>query len=117
VLGGILTTVIFDLCFAHFSMYFIAAVLSSCFMALYSEISAKIFKAPAILFISPCAIPIVPGRHLYYTGYNLITKNTSLALSYANNTFQIALGIAIGMAIASIIMSITLQFIKLVKRK
>ena len=73
--GGILSCGIylfFDLCGANlFVSNFIAMLVA----AIICEIFARMFKAPAAIFLLPCAIPLVPGGSLYYTMSNLIFEN------------------------------------------
>ena len=67
VLGGMLTNLIYDLVFFSFGNLLLSAFLSSLFMALYSDLGARVLRIPATLLIVPCIIPIVPGSYLYYT--------------------------------------------------
>lgn len=114
-LGGVLTNLIFDAVVLALGNLLLAAILSALFMALYSEISAKVLRAPAILFIVPCCIPIVPGSYLYYTGYSLLSRQLNDFWFYAKGTLQICLGIAVGMGAASMILSLVLYFLRLIK--
>ncbi|MBQ9087022.1 MAG: threonine/serine exporter family protein [Clostridia bacterium] len=117
VIGGMLTNLVYDAVVLSFGNLLLAAFSSSLFMALYSEISAKIFRAPAILFIVPCAIPIVPGSYLYYTGYYLLTQQTERLAYYAKGTLQIGLGIAVGMGVASILIGIGFHVLRYLRAR
>ncbi len=112
-LGGLLTSAVYEVTALIVSEPMIAAFTSSLFMALYSESFARILHAPSVIFLFPCAIPIVPGRGLYYTIYYLLFYNEEQFLSYAKATLGIALGIAVGVSFASIIISIILHVSKL----
>ena len=92
-------------------------ILAALFMTLYSEIGAKLLRAPAILLIVPCCIPIVPGSYLYYTGYSLLSRQTDQLWFYAKGTLQICLGIAVGMGVASMLMSLYFFFLRKGKKK
>lgn len=44
-------------------------------VAILSEILARLIKAPAILFMVPMLIPLIPGSDLYYTTSYLFQNN------------------------------------------
>ena len=116
-LGGLLTYAVYELVTQLGGEALIAAFLSSLFMTLYSEALARILRAPAITFLFPCAIPIVPGSSLYYTVYNLLFYDLNKLLHYGKNTLSIALGMAVGMGVASIIVGVALQAAKAIRRE
>ena len=97
-LGGTITYFIYYIIEFSFSSLFAAAFFASVVSALYSEFCARIFRAPTTIFLIPCAIPIVPGGSLYYTMFNLISKDVDPALMYFSNTLSVAIGIAGGIA-------------------
>ena len=76
---------------------FLAAILSAIFTAIYSEASARIHKAPTLVFLITGVIPTVPGRYLYLTMRYLVEQNWEKALFYFKDTMMIALGIAAGL--------------------
>ena len=80
-----------------------ATFIASLFMALFSEICARIIRAPAVVFLFPCAIPIVPGGALYRSMYSLLTKNNEGFITNLSITGQVILGIALGLSVASMI--------------
>lgn len=84
---------------------FHSCLLASAFAALYSEVFARIKKAPAVLFFIPTVIPLVPGSNLYYTMQGLATKDYVFAKTNAILTLEYALGIAIGISIMWVILS------------
>lgn len=116
-LGGLLTSAVYELTALFGGDPLIPAFTSSLFMALYSESFARILHAPAVIFLFPCAIPIVPGRGLYYTMYYLLFYNKEKLLSYAKPTLSIALGIAVGVSFASIIVSVLMHISKRIREK
>ncbi len=106
-LGGFLSWG-FYLAGMHFwNNIFLAGLSAAAFSALYSEISARILKAPATLFFIPSVIPLVPGRTLYYACSNAVIKNWSDAKYYADITLEFAMSIAAG---TCIIWAITIMF-------
>ena len=78
--------------------------------ALVSEVFARVFRAPAAIFLLPCTIPLVPGRGLYYTMSSLISENYDSMVLYGKSTLLTALGIAAGMIAASALWSMVTYF-------
>ena len=111
-LGGVLTCLCYEITIIFGGTMLLAAFISSLFMALFSEFSARFFRAPAFIFLLPCAIPIVPGSYLYYSFYYLFTGNQALAMEKIKGTAQIGLGIAIGLSFSSIFWGLILQLMK-----
>lgn len=79
------------------SNLFLAAILSAIFTALYSEVSARVHKAPTLVFLITGVIPTVPGRYLYLTMRYLVEQKWDMALSSFKDTMAITLGIAAGL--------------------
>ena len=104
-LGGLLNWGLYLLGLRLWNTIFFAGLLASAFSALYSEIMARIKKAPATLFFITSVIPLVPGSALFNTCSNAVMRNWTEAKAYANTTLQYALSIAAG---ACIIWAITL---------
>ena len=102
-IGGLVTYI-----FYAFTIYFFpenelfATFIASLFMALFSEICARIIRAPAVVFLFPCAIPIVPGGALYRSMYALLTSSDDF-IKNISITGQVILGIALGLSVASMI--------------
>ena len=82
---------------------FISAVCASLFFALFSEVMARILRAPATVFLIPCAIPMVPGGSLYNAMVALISKDPAAAFGYLSIAAQVALGMACGIVAVSIL--------------
>ncbi len=77
-------------------MVFPAALLCAIFGAVTALLCAKLFRAPAIVFLTPGIIPIVPGGGLYYTMSYLLRGNSELLLPKSTQTLLISAGIAAG---------------------
>ena len=107
--GGLLTYLVYELLTLAGGSALVAAFAAALFMSLYSEAMARILHAPALVFLLPSAIPIVPGGALYYTIYNLLNYNEGAFLENAKSTLSVALGIAIGMSVSSIVIGVILQ--------
>jgi uncharacterized membrane protein YjjB (DUF3815 family) len=110
-LGGIISCAIyiaFDLMGANaFVSNFIAMLIS----AILCEIFARIFRAPAAIFLLPCVVPLVPGRGLYYTMSTLISENYNAMVAYGKATLLTGLGIASGMIVASAVWAMVMHFL------
>ena len=113
-LGGLLNWGLYLLGMHLWNTIFFAGLLASAASALYSEIMARLKKAPATLFFITSVIPLIPGRALYYACSNAVIRNWSEAKSFANLTLQYALSIAAG---ACIIWAITLTIENIKKNK
>ena len=68
-----------------------------------SELSARWKKAPAVTFILPSIIILIPGGSFYYTMSYLVNGNQELFREWGSRTILAALGIAVGIIVASFI--------------
>ncbi len=107
--GGMLTYLVYVLATLAGATLLPAAVLSSLFMGFFSEISARILKAPVAVFLLPCAIPIVPGSYLYYSMVHLLSQNDALFSMYLLGALEICIGIALGTSISTIFVALFLH--------
>ena len=105
-IGGGVTYLIYYVINGAFGLLFAASFLASMFSAVYSEVCARLMRAPAIIFIFPCAISIVPGGSLYRTMVSLISKDHAAAWAYLGQTMTVAMGIAGGLMAVSLIFHI-----------
>ena len=117
-IGGLITYI-----FYAFTIFFFptnelfATFMASLFMALFSEICARVIRAPAVVFLFPCAIPIVPGGALYRSMYGLLTGSTSDFIKNISITGQVILGIALGLSVASMIWGVVSFIIHRTQKK
>ncbi len=109
--GGLLNWGLYLVGMHFWGAIFFAGLLASAASALYSEIMARIMKAPATLFFITSVIPLIPGRALYYTCSSAVLQDWRLTKSYATITLQYALAIAAGACIIWA-MTITIENIK-----
>lgn len=115
--GGTLTFFLYYVIETAIGSVFAAAFVASAVSALYAEICARIKQAPAIIFLLPSAIPIVPGGSLYRTMYYLISKETELSYFYLGQTISVAIGIAGGIALISLIVHLSRELIRQLREK
>lgn len=78
---------------------FISSLFASAFAAIYSEVIAKIRKAPTTLFLIISVVVLIPGGSLYYTMSYAVQRQWQYAAMYGSKTVQCALGLAIGMSL------------------
>ena len=69
----------------------------------FSEIMARVTKAPVPVYMMPCVITLVPGSKLYETMFGIVTGDFATAATAGMSTLEIALGIAGGIVIASVL--------------
>ena len=80
-------------------------------VALYSELMARAYKAPATIFIVVGCFPLVPGKGIYQTMLYLISNNRDMFI----NSLLDTVGIALALATAILIISTVFKVIKSIK--
>ena len=65
-LGGGAGWAVYLLCTANGQSMFVGLFVASLFIAAFSEVLARVLKAPVILLLVPMLIPEIPGGDLYY---------------------------------------------------
>lgn len=96
---------------------FWASFLSSVFAAFYSEVNARVRKAPAIVVLMPAVISIVPGGYFYRSVRDLIKGSIFTSLAEFGAAGEIALGLAGGIVVASIIFGVVYDGVKGFKKQ
>ena len=102
-IGGLATFAVYYSCAFFGVSLFVCAFASAAFAALFSEIFARIKKAPTAIFLIPAGIPIVPGGDLYYTMRFLLEGQYNDATGYLLSACKIGIGIAGGIVAVSVI--------------
>ena len=82
---------------------FLSTLIASVFIGVYSEIMAKVNKAPATIFFTSVAIALIPGASLYYAMDSLLEKDMNAASFNANKALTIALAISMGIVLVAVI--------------
>lgn len=91
---------------------FIAALV----VGLLSEILARRLKHPAILFVIPGIIPLVPGLGMYNTMLYLVQRNFDLAIATGTDVLFVGGAISLGVLISTSLAR-TISIFKLNKLK
>lgn len=82
-------------------------------VSILSELLARIYKAPATIFIIVGCFPLVPGSGIYYTMFYAVQGMSNKFMQ----SFLSTLGISISIALAILISSTLFQIYKTLKTK
>ena len=104
-LGGALSVAVWFVCLYFTDNVFLSNLAGAFVVTVYSEIMARVCKAPATIFLVPGIIPLVPGGRLYYTMAALVSSDMEGFRQNGFQTVEIALGIAVGIVLVSTIFS------------
>lgn len=85
--------------------------------AIFSEILARLTKAPVPVYLLPCLIPLVPGGMLYKTMNHFIQGSYGAAGSCGLTALAVAVGIAGGIMAASVCSMLYGQAAGYIKKK
>jgi uncharacterized membrane protein YjjB (DUF3815 family) len=77
--------------------FFVATIAIS----IYSEIMARVHKAPVTGYLLVSLLPLVPGGGIYYTMEYCIIGNTEMFLETGIHTLGIAGALALGILLVS----------------
>lgn len=102
-LGGALTCVVYLICCDIFEMEFFQNMFPALFATAYSEVMARIEKAPTTPILACSIISLVPGSKLYYTTYHFVMGNMELFDQTLIDTLKVAAGLAAGIICVSVV--------------
>lgn len=102
-LGGAVTWAVYLAVQTQFEGNFVPYLVASIFVALYAEVMARINRAPAWIFITSAAVPLIPGGSLYYTMAGLVNGDQELFMTSGRSALIIALAISLGFVLEAII--------------
>ena len=91
----------------------IACFFGACTVGLTSDISSKVCKEAATIFVIPGVLPLVPGAGTYYTMLAIVQGNLDQAAAKGIETLAMAGAIALGL----LVMGTILQIIRGVTRR
>lgn len=104
-IGGGTGWLIYRLLFFLLNNIFLSNIGATVFITAFSELMARKLKAPVVVFLLPCLIPLVPGGSLYYAMSWVVQKDSVQALSYLSNACEAAFGIAAGIVLISVMLN------------
>lgn len=102
-IGGVLGFAVYLIIYKLTQSLFFANFLAALAVYTYSEICARILKAPSNIFMIPGIIPLLPGGTLYYTMYALVIGDKQMLTQNASSTAVITVGIATGIVVGTVI--------------
>lgn len=100
-LGGGISWFIYLLAQSFHNTVTVSLFFAAVSVAFYSELMARLFKAPVTVFVICGIIPLVPGNGMYYTMYEIINGNNQNAIIWCLQTLLSAGAIAIAIVMVS----------------
>ena len=102
-LGGAITWAVYLSVQSQVEGYFIPNLVASIFVALYAEAMARVNRAPAWIFITSAAVPLIPGGSLYYAMAGIVNGDHELFVTSGEAAITIALAISLGFVLEAIL--------------
>ena len=102
-IGGAVTWMVYLFVQSFVTGYLVPYFAAAVFVAVYAEIMARINRAPATIFLTAAAVPLIPGGSLYYTMAGLVNKDEVLFTQSGEAAIVIALAIAMGFVVVAVI--------------
>ncbi len=96
---------------------FLGMLLGTIIASIYSEVLARVLKAPNTVFLLPAIITLVPGALFYYTMYYLINWNDSLFKQKAIDMILANLAMAVGIIIVSVLVQVVMKTYRRFKKQ
>lgn len=100
-LGGGLSWFLYLIIYRVTSSQLLSYFAASIAAGMYSELMARLIKAPVTVFVMCSIIALVPGGGMYYTMSESIQGDVSKSLSLGLETMSIAGAIALGILVSS----------------
>ena len=101
-IGGGDTWLVYLLMQNYIDGYFVPYLIASIFVGIYAEIMARVNKAPATIFLTAAAVPLIPGGSLYYTMLGIVEKDSAAFSENGIAALTIALAISLGFVIVAL---------------
>lgn len=111
-LGGTLGWLVFLIC-GNFQNELISYFIAMTVVSLFAEMAARIYKAPATIFIIIGCFPLVPGRGIYQTMLYCTQGENTLFLDSFIHTIAISATLALAIMIVSTIFKVIKKFLSL----
>ncbi|WP_112182360.1 MULTISPECIES: threonine/serine exporter family protein [Paraliobacillus] len=102
-LVGMLGWFVYTICTVNGIDAVVATVAASILVAVLSQLCAKFYKTPIIIFTVSGIIPLVPGGLAYDAMRNFVVNDYNMAIQLAAKAFLISGAIAIGLVFSEII--------------
>ena len=85
-----------------------ATMAGAIFVAAYAFIMSRVNKAPATIFLTASAFPLIPGPNLYYMMYGWVSADSAMAGREMDLLLETCLAIALGFLIVDVVSRIVL---------
>ena len=72
-------------------------------MAAYAFVMSRVNKAPATIFLTASAFPLIPGPNLYYMMYGWVSGDSAMAGNETWVLLETCLAIALGFLIVDVV--------------
>lgn len=103
-IGGLFTWCIYLVSYEIIDSYYWSNFIAAVFVALYAEVMARVNKAPATIFLTAAAVPLIPGRNLYNMMYGIVKEDFVTAQYNGITAMVIALAIGLGFVSVAVFM-------------
>ena len=110
--GAFFTWAIYCLVYAFWPSNFVATMAGAVFVAAFAFIMARVNKAPATIFLTASAFPLIPGPNLYYMMYGWVSGDRAMAGQETGVLLETCLGIALGFLIVDVVSRCVLYAVK-----
>lgn len=100
-LTGALGWTIYIILYRYSENSYFSNFIASSFITLFSEFLARKLKKPAILYIIPGIIPLVPGLGIYNTMLNMVEGSYIKAIEIGTQVALVSGAIVLGMVVVT----------------
>ncbi len=87
----------------------VATLISAFIIAVISQVFAKIYKSPVIIFSVMGIIPLVPGGLAYNAMRNMVINDYNMAVQLAAKCFMISGAIAVGLVLSEVLNQLVMK--------
>jgi len=87
----------------------VASFIAAIIIAIISQIFAKVYKTPVIIFSISGIIPLVPGGTAYDAMRKFVENDYNMAIQLAAKAFMISGAIAVGLVISEVLNQLLLK--------
>jgi uncharacterized membrane protein YjjB (DUF3815 family) len=87
----------------------VASFIAAIIIAIISQIFAKVYKTPVIIFSISGIIPLVPGGTAYDAMRKFVENDYNVAIQLAAKAFMISGAIAVGLVISEVLNQLLLK--------
>lgn len=115
-LGGSIAWIIYNMT-AYTESDIVQNFIAIMAVSFYSEVMARIYKAPVTMFLVVGLLPLVPGAGIYYTMEYLVAGNQYAFGQSLVHTLAIAGALALGIVLVSSLFRLCLMYWYHLKRK